>query len=109
MFTASDVTQSEIITIIDPEEPTETARQMLQNRLLHRYMGGPLPEQTLAPPTQHILDLACGPGGWVLDVAFAYPQAEVIGVDRSHTNIRYARAQARAQRRPNADFQVMDI
>lgn len=109
MFTASDVTQSTTITIIDPEEPTETARQMLQNRLLHRYMGGPLPEQTLAPPVQHILDLACGPGGWVLDVAFTYPQAEVVGVDSSHINIRYARAQARAQRRPNAYFQVMDI
>jgi len=109
MFTASDVTQSEIITIIDPEEPTETARQMLQNRLLHRYMGGPLPEQTLAQPVQHILDLTCGPGGWVLDIAFAYPQATVIGVDSSRINIRYARAQARAQRRSNAYFQEMDI
>ena len=109
MFTASDVTQSETITIIDPEEPTETARQLLQNRLLHGYMGGPLPEQTFTTPVRHILDLACGPGGWVLDAAFAYPQTEVVGVDRSRVNIQYARAQAHAQRRPNANFQVMDI
>lgn len=109
MFTASDVTQSETITIIDPEEPTETARQMLQNRLLHCYMGGPLPEQNLTTTVHHILDLACGPGGWVLDAAFAYPQVEVVGVDRSRINVQYARAQARAQRRPNACFQVMDI
>jgi SAM-dependent methyltransferase len=109
MFTASDVTQSETITIIDPEEPTETARQMLQNRLLHCYMGGLLPEQTLSAPIHHMLDLACGPGGWVLDAAFANPQAEVVGIDRSQVNVQYARAQARSQRRANAHFQVMDI
>jgi SAM-dependent methyltransferase len=45
----------------------------------------------------------------VLDAAFANPQAEVLGIDRSLVNIQYARAQARAQRRSNACFQVMDI
>jgi SAM-dependent methyltransferase len=109
MFTASDVTESETIHIIDPEEPTETARLMLQNSLLQRYMGSPLSMLEAHTPLQRILDLASGPGGWVLDTAFAHPQTTIIGIDRSETNIRYARAQAKAQHRQNAYFQTMDI
>ncbi len=30
-----------------------------------------------------VLDLACGPGGWAIDVARAYPNIDVMGVDIS--------------------------
>lgn len=110
MFTASDVTQSEDITIIDPEQPAETARLMLQNSLLAHAIGGSFPGQTLpSTDVKRILDLASGPGGWVLDVAFTHPQAQVIGIDSNFTNIHYARAQARTRKRKNAYFQIMDI
>ena len=29
----------------------------------------------------HILDIACGPGGWVIEVAGEHPEYEVTGVD----------------------------
>jgi len=56
-----------------------------------------------------IVDAACGPGGWVLDTAFAYPMTQVIGIDISRKMVEYARAQAWSQRLNNADFQIMDV
>jgi ubiquinone/menaquinone biosynthesis C-methylase UbiE len=74
-------------------------------------MGGPLAEY---PPEtvvsfQRVLDLACGPGGWVLDVAFASPETEIAGVDISKTMIDYAGARARSQSLTNVSFGIMDI
>src|SRR5207248_7505587 len=58
---------------------------------------------------RQILDVGCGPGGWVLDVAFALPDAEVAGVDISRPMIDYAHARAMTQCLPNASFEVMDM
>ncbi len=58
---------------------------------------------------QRVLDVGCGPGGWVLDVAFAYPKTHVVGIDVSPIMIEYAHAQAWAQGLNNAHFQVMDV
>ncbi len=91
------------------EDPTEMARLIEQDRLFTQAMGGIFPEQ---PDLSHIgslVDLACGPGSWALDVAFTYPAIEVIGVDKSRTMIDYAQARARSQKRGNASFKVMDI
>src|SRR2546423_1391051 len=97
--------------ILDPECPTEMARLIHFDQAITGAMGGPLAEQTPAAiaSMHNILDLACGPGGWVLDVAFDHPDIEVAGVDISHTMIDYAYARARTQQRPNATFGIMDI
>jgi ubiquinone/menaquinone biosynthesis C-methylase UbiE len=72
-------------------------------------MGGPLAGVSGLPTGATILDAACGPGGWVLDVAFERPDVEVAGVDISTPMIDYARARARSQGRANASFGIMDI
>lgn len=95
--------------IIDSEAATETARLMHQDRLATRGMGGVFPEQPDLSNASAILDIACGPGGWVLDVAFAYPDIEVVGIDISYTTIQYAKALARSQGLWNARFQVMNV
>src|SRR5207237_9554655 len=56
-----------------------------------------------------ILDIACGPGAWVLEVAYSYPHIHVVGGDISRTMINYARTQASVQGLTNADFYVMDV
>jgi len=97
--------------LLDAESPTELARLVNQDQMMTRAMGGPLSEQsaeTLAS-IQHILDLGCGPGSWVLDVAFAYPHIEVCGGDISKIMTDYAGARARSQGLKNASFGVMDI
>ena len=94
---------------IDAESGTETARLIEQDQLMTGHMGGVFPERLDVTGVKRVLDLACGPGGWVLDVAYQYPHMEIIGVDISKTNVDYAFARARSQGRNNVDFEVMDI
>ena|SRR5436305_9360915 len=93
---------------IDPESIAELARQMHQDRLLTKGMGGIFPERSDVHTMRSILDIACGPGGWAMDVAFAYPEAEVMGIDVSERMVKYAFAQAESRQLTNASFEVMD-
>jgi SAM-dependent methyltransferase len=94
---------------VDAESAAEMARLMRQDHLLTRRMGGVFPEKTDLSEVKRILDLACGPGGWVLETAFTHADMDVVGVDISERMITYANAQARIQQLPNASFQVMNI
>jgi ubiquinone/menaquinone biosynthesis C-methylase UbiE len=73
----------------------------LSERLSHVY------RERQTPP--HILDIACGPGGWVRDIVREHPEYEVTGVDISRPMIDYARDLARTSGFTNAHFRVMDI
>lgn len=97
--------------VIDIEAAAETGRLMEQDRIFTQSMGGLFPEYVdgALPPVQQILDIACGPGGWALDVAFEYPDKEVVGVDINETMIKYAFAQARVRHLENVSFEVMDV
>jgi ubiquinone/menaquinone biosynthesis C-methylase UbiE len=95
--------------VFDPEHATELARLINQDRAITQAMGGPLSGITDPSTLHNVLDLACGPGGWVLDMAFYLPDAEIEGVDVSRTVVDYANARARTQRLINASFGVMDI
>ncbi len=72
-------------------------------------MGGALSGIPDPSSLRNILDLACGADGWVLDVAFALPDAHVAGVDISRIMVDYDNARARSQGLANASFGVMDI
>ena len=94
---------------IDAENATEMARLMHQDRLTTQGMGGLFPERSDFSSIEDILDIACGPGGWALDVAFEHQDINVVGIDISQIMIDYAKAQARVQRLDNASFWVMDV
>ena len=73
-------------------------------------MGGLLAERSNDFSGIHrILDMACGPGGWALEIAYTHPEIEVVGFDISQAMIDYARARARVQGLDNASFRVMDM
>jgi ubiquinone/menaquinone biosynthesis C-methylase UbiE len=95
--------------VLDSESPAELARLIQLDRFMTKGMGGPLAGVNDLSSIHKVLDMACGPGGWVLDVAFAHPEIEVIGIDSSKTMINYAEARARSQQLPNASFSLMDI
>ena len=96
--------------ISDPESGAEMARLIDQDRLVTKGMGGLFPERSNDFSGIHrVLDGACGPGGWVLEIAFKYPGIEVVGFDVSQAMIDYANAQARVQGLENASFQVMNL
>ncbi|HLI09266.1 MAG TPA: methyltransferase domain-containing protein [Ktedonobacteraceae bacterium] len=95
--------------VIDPESATEMTRLLYQDRLLTEELGGLFPENPDLSGIHDILDIACGPGGWALDVAFRYPEKQITGVDISQTMVTYAQAQAKARGLSNTDFLVMDV
>src|SRR5713226_4502678 len=73
--------------VFDPESPAEMARLINQGRQLTQAMGGLFVGMPDTSGLHNVLDVACGPGGWVLDVAFAHPEIEVAGIDISKTMI----------------------
>src|SRR5690348_17634887 len=94
--------------VIDAESAAEMARLMRQDQAMTAGMGGPLTEIDLSE-VQSVLDLACGPGGWPLELAYTYSDMEIVGVDISERMIAYAQSQAQVQQRSNISFHVMDI
>jgi SAM-dependent methyltransferase len=93
----------------DPESGAEMARLIAQDQVITRGMGGLFSERANLAGVHTILDLACGPGGWTLDVASLYPHIQIVGIDISQAMIAYARAQVQVQRLKNIRFHVMDI
>jgi ubiquinone/menaquinone biosynthesis C-methylase UbiE len=96
--------------LIDAESATEMVRLANQDRLITEAMGGVFPERPGLVGITRILDIACGPGEWTLQVARAYSQqhVQVTGVDISRTMVDYARARVRSMELDNATFEVMD-
>lgn len=88
---------------------TEAALRLNHHRILTSHLG--LFPSLLAKRFQQnrILDLACGPRGWTLDVARTYPAVQVVGVDHCEPMIVHARELAVVGEIPNLQFQVMDI
>jgi len=108
MQTPSESSQNENTYAVDPESAAEMARLLDQDLLVTKHMGGLLAERPDFANIHRVLDIGCGPGGWVQEVAFAHAAIEVVGIDISRTMIQYAHAQAEVQGLNNARFLVMD-
>ena len=108
MAETEETSQSVGTYFIDAENAAEMARLINQDRILTRCMGGLFPPQLDLTGIQHILDIGCGPGGWAMDVARAYPDKRVTAFDISQLMTEFARFQAREQELPNAHFVTMD-
>ena len=104
MATPPASSQSENTYFIDAENAAEMARLTNQDRLMTKSMGGLFPERLDLTQIHDILDIGCGPGGWVLDVAREYPEKQVVGIDISTLMIEYARYQGLN----NISFRVMN-
>src|SRR5574337_629667 len=90
-----DASSNENTYLFDSESASEMARLISQDLLVTKHMGGLLPENPDFSGIKRVLDVACGPGGWTMEVAFAHPDIEVVGIDISRIMIDYARAQAK--------------
>ncbi|QBD79850.1 class I SAM-dependent methyltransferase [Ktedonosporobacter rubrisoli] len=94
----------------DRENQSEFDRLRVQDQMVTRGMGGVLPEQPDPEKLRRVLDVGCGTGGWLLEVAKEYPTIEtLIGVDVSAKMLAYARSQAEEQGvGTRVEFHVMD-
>lgn len=99
--------------IIDPELSAELVRLRVKSQMVTRVLGGLAPWLGSLARFHSVLDVACGPGGWGLDVAAEYcrevPPVQVVGIDFSEAMIKYARHLASDLKLTNARFQVMDV
>jgi ubiquinone/menaquinone biosynthesis C-methylase UbiE len=109
MATAGDSPKGQNVYFNDPESGAEMARLLSQDHIITKGMGGLFSERSDFSTIHRILDAACGPGGWAIEVAFTYPEIEVVGFDISQVMIDYANARAQVQGLDNAEFLVMDI
>jgi ubiquinone/menaquinone biosynthesis C-methylase UbiE len=93
----------------DRSNKEELQRLQLQDHLLTAAMGGVLPEQPDPHRFRRVLDVGCGPGGWLIALAQASPDGQVlIGIDISQRMIEHAREQASHAGLASIAFQVMD-
>lgn len=105
----NDASQTESTYVVDAENAAEMARVMMQARLISDDMGELFPSHLDLPTVRNVLDIACGPGQWVLDVARQYPYMQVTGVDISQLMIAYATSLVKDLPTPNVHFQLMDV
>lgn len=94
----------------DRSNQDELARVRIQGEMVTAGMGGPLPEQSDPAAFRQVLDVACGAGDWLIELAATYStMTRLAGVDVSAKMITYARAQAEAHHAgEQVEFQVMD-
>src|SRR5260370_38735944 len=110
MSTSSSDIPGRKIRFVADTESGETMTWLLNfDKIVNNGMRGTLAERPDFSGIKAILDLACGPGGWVLEVAREHPDSAVSGVDISESMIRFAKAQAISRGYGNARFMVMDV
>ncbi len=88
---------------IDVENVEEMNRLAKQAQLVTQYTGL-CPAEIEPKPRQEILDIGCGPGEWVLDIARKHPGCQVTGLDISQRMIDYASTCTYVHRLTNTHF-----
>jgi len=88
----------------------ELARLQLESQMLNAGMGGVMPEQPDLAAFQRVLDIGCGTGDWLIELAKASSSISLlVGVDINPRMVDYARAQARSQHvSDRMQFHTMD-
>jgi ubiquinone/menaquinone biosynthesis C-methylase UbiE len=110
MWTPSDLLQWQEQHLIDPASGAELMRQSRLHQLLSLHLAGALlPSLSDASHMRRMLDLACGPGDWALELAYASIKRKVLGIDVCPAAIAHARMQARALGLENVRFEVRDL
>jgi SAM-dependent methyltransferase len=94
----------------DRSSEEELKRLHIQDQTITASMGGVLPEQPNPAIFQRVLDVGCGTGGWLIEVAKTYPSISLlVGVDVSGRMLAYAQEQAEAQQvSDRVEFRTMD-
>lgn len=94
----------------DHSNQDERTRLAVQDQMLTTGMGGVLPEQPDPASFQRVLDVGCGTGGWLIEVAKTYPAiTQLFGIDANNYPLEYARTQAEAELVHNrVEFRTMD-
>lgn len=94
----------------DQRNKDEMKRLDLQDHMINTGMGGLLPEQPDPTRFRQILDIGCGTGGWLLEVARRYQHMHsLVGIDINERILAYARTRCEAEQlNARVQFRQMD-
>src|SRR5579859_5913066 len=87
----------------------EATSLQYEHRLFLREMGALIPGTIPLAEIKTVLDVACGPGSWTIDLAKAYPAMHVTGVDKKAEMVEIARRDAAIIRVANVSFTIGNI
>lgn len=93
--------------VINPENTAEMARLTVLAEYLSREMGL-LPSSIDLASCTEILDIGCGPGGWVMEIARCCSTSRVRGIDISALMTAYAQFCAQTEGLTNVQFLQAD-
>src|SRR5579883_2469894 len=81
--------QDENTYMVDAESAAEMARLLDHDKIGNEAMGGLFPERSEEEMVDiaRVLDIGCGPGGWVHEVAHARAHAKVRGLRNVHFHV----------------------
>ncbi|GHO46715.1 class I SAM-dependent methyltransferase [Ktedonospora formicarum] len=94
--------------VMDAGNFSEVARLCKQHRLLASGMKRPVPELESLAGIHDVLDVACGAGGWMIDLALENPGLQITGLDNSATMLEYARSSVLEEQVRNIHLRQMD-
>jgi ubiquinone/menaquinone biosynthesis C-methylase UbiE len=96
--------------VSDRSNEEELARLQLQDHLLTAAMGGVLAEQPDPARFERVLDVGCGPGGWLIETARTYQSLSLlVGIDISGKMLDAARERAKKEQvAERMEFHTMD-
>jgi len=95
--------------MIDHRSGAEMQRLIDQDHLMNQTMGDLFPQDIDPTTLRSVLDVACGPASWILQVAFKHPYIHAVGVDVNQQMIDYGRAFAKVRSLNNVTLRVMDV
>ncbi len=86
----------------------EAASLRFQHRLFYRELGSLFPTMLSPSSISQVLDLSCGPGTWMLEVAQVYPHMYCVGVDQKAALIQSASEDANLIGATNVAFRGVE-
>jgi ubiquinone/menaquinone biosynthesis C-methylase UbiE len=94
----------------DRSSEKELTRLYFQDQVINAGMYDFLIKQPVSTNARQVLDVGCGTGGWLIEMAKAHPAtSSLVGVDISQKMIEYAREQAQSEQvSERLEFTVMD-
>ncbi|MEO6890016.1 MAG: class I SAM-dependent methyltransferase [Ktedonobacteraceae bacterium] len=64
------------------ENEVQAAQELLLERRVSELLGGALPGELDLSRVRRVLDVGCGVGGWVYEMAWRHPDVQLIGIDK---------------------------
>ena len=97
-----------------PGDTVDRGNKVNLNALLHHYLlqvqGGRLhPEHIPMNTMESILDLGCGTGEWIFDLARRYPKLRIYGIDSSEKALHHAKVRRNTSSLRQVELRHMDL